>query len=257
MTLTNKALNKLRGKISKLSAKHSKKIAGSFKIKKHFENKIGLEIGGPSEIFSDKGYIPVYPIANTIDGCNFSNNTVWENTITEGLNYKYGDSVLGYQYIKDATDLSGIDSEKYDFLLSSHSLEHIANPIKAIKEWIRVLKKDGVLLLILPDKNYTFDHRRPITKFEHLLDDYHQDITEHDLTHLEEILSLHDLTLDLPAGDASQFRSRSLENYNNRCLHQHVFDFKLLDQIFKYFNLKVIVKKATGPLHLIIMGQKR
>jgi len=248
----NKQKSYLGRKLDKLSLKYHYFP----KVKPCTTGKRGLEIGGPSQIFSRKGYIPVYSVADTVDGCNFSTNTVWENLITEGHNYNYGDKTLGYQYIKDATDLEGIDSEKYDFVLSSHSLEHIANPIKAIGEWLRVLKKGGVLLLIVPDKNYTFDHNRPFTTFEHLMDDYDQGTTEHDLTHLDEILSLHDLSLGPPIGTMDQFRKRSEDNYNNRCLHQHIFDFKLLEQIFNLFNLKVIFKKASWPCHLIIMGKK-
>jgi len=32
---------------------------------------------------------------------------------------------------------------KYDFLLASHCLEHMANPLCAFQEWLRVLKKKG------------------------------------------------------------------------------------------------------------------
>ncbi|MGZ3945708.1 MAG: methyltransferase domain-containing protein [Mucilaginibacter sp.] len=250
-------VNKHDGYFSRKLNKLSHKYRYSPMVKRYMAGKRGLEIGGPSQIFSDKGYFPVYSIANAIDGCNFSNQTVWENVITEGQNYNYEDRALGYQYIKDASDLESIESEKYDFVLSSHSLEHIANPIKAINEWLRVLKKGGVLLLIVPDKNYTFDHKRPYTKFEHLIDDHERGTTEYDLTHLDEILSLHDLSLDLPAGNIDQFKQRSRDNFINRCLHQHVFDFALLEQIFDYFNLKVIFKKASRPCHLIIMGKKQ
>jgi len=250
------SIRKIRRKISKHWLSNFRKIVGFYRVKRCISGKTGLEIGGPSEVFSATGSIPVYPIAASVDGCNFSTNTVWENVITEGNNYKYGDSLLGYQHIKDATDLSGIESEKYDFVLASHSLEHIANPLKALSEWLRVLKKGGVLLLLLPDKNYTFDHNRPYTTFAHLLEDYQQGTTEHDMTHLEEILSLHDLSMDPPAGNPDQFKKRSLDNYTNRCLHQHVFDLNLLEEVFKYFKLKIILKKAVWPLHLVIMGRK-
>jgi SAM-dependent methyltransferase len=248
---------KQAGYVSRKLDKLSLKYHYFPKVKRLTVGKTGLEIGGPSHIFSKKGQLPIYSFAHAVDGCNFSNNTVWENLITEGDNYNYEDQTLGYQYIKDATDLEGIDSEEYDFVLSSHSLEHIANPIKAIEEWLRVLKRDGFFLLIVPDKNYTFDHKRSYTKFEHLVDDYDRGTTERDLTHLEEILSLHDLSLDTPAGNIDQFKKRSYDNYINRCLHQHVFDFKLLEQIFHHFKLKIVFKKSNWPFHLMIMGKKQ
>jgi SAM-dependent methyltransferase len=229
-----------------------RKIQNFGGTKKYFLNKTGLEIGGPSDLFGKNGHIPFYEIANRIDGCNFSTNTVWENAITEGPNYKYQNYTLGYQYIKDAIDLAGIASEKYDFVLSSHSLEHIANPLKAIEEWIRVLKNGGALFIVVPDKHYIFDHKRPYTTFEHLL----YATTEHDLTHLDEILDLHDLERDLPAGNVLQFKKRSLDNFSNRCLHHHVFDIKLMEEIFRYFNLSIVFIKPAMSIHLIAMGIK-
>jgi glycosyltransferase involved in cell wall biosynthesis/predicted SAM-dependent methyltransferase len=221
------------------------------------KGKEGLEIGGPSQIFEVGNILPVYSIMKKVDGCNFSTNTVWEGEIEEGLHYKYNQSKsVGFQYICDATDLKSVSSNSYDFVLSSHSIEHIANPFKALKEWLRVLKDDGVLLMVVPHKARTFDHKRPITKFEHLLIDYNNNIDEHDLTHLPEILELHDLSMDTPAGDYESFKKRSLDNYLNRCLHHHVFDSILVVDVFTFFNLKIKSLNIVSPYHIIVIGQK-
>ena len=47
---------------------------------------------------------------------------------------------------------SGKVPRLYDFVFSSHSLEHIANPLKAISEWLRITKKDGYIIIIVPEK---------------------------------------------------------------------------------------------------------
>ncbi len=224
------------------------------KLLRLFRNKNGIEVGGPSSIFSTE--IPLYKVIKSLDGCNFSNNTVWEGVIKKGLNYNYYQNKIGYQYINEASNLKETASNKYDFLLASHCLEHCANPLKTIKEWLRVIKPKAYLLLILPDKEYTFDHKRETTSFEHLIEDYKDDIDEEDLTHLEEILLLHDLSMDTPAGDLINFNQRSLNNYHNRCLHHHVFDFRLLKQIFKYFEIKIKYERLMVPYHQIIVGQK-
>lgn len=248
---------KVSRKITKISILKFNGRLKKYRLISHFfAGKSGLEIGGPSDIFSSVGYIPVYQEANSVDGCNFSNSTVWEDTISEGNNYKHGNSLLGYQHIIDGTDLSALKTENYDFILSSHSLEHIANPLKAMKEWTRVLKTGGALCLVVPDKNFTFDHKRQVTSFSHLLDDYACNKAENDLTHLEEILQFHDLKRDVPAGGFTEFKSRSLENHSNRCLHHHVFDFNLLVQIFKFLKLKMVVIEVAWPLHLIVAGLK-
>lgn len=220
-----------------------------------FKNKKGLEIGGPSQIFEKNGPIPIYNIVKSLDGCNFSKKTIWEGKIETGNTYKYHDK-KGYQYICDSVDLSAIKSNYYDFILSSHVLEHIANPFKAVSEWLRVLKDNGFLLVILPHKDGTFDHKRPVTSLSHLINDYDLDVNEDDLTHLPEILELHDYNLHNPTGDFESFKERSLLNYENRCLHHHVFDTKLAINVFNYFKIKIISLDLLLPYHLIILGQK-
>jgi SAM-dependent methyltransferase len=233
-----------------------KKISRLSEIEAFFKYKKGLEIGGPSKIFSKIGYVPVYPLADTVDGVNFSTTTVWENTISEGKTYNFGEGAPGYQFIQDGTDLSVIKPETYDFLLSSHSLEHMANPIKALTEWLRILKRGGAILVVVPDKRYTFDCKRPVTKFEHLHQDFKDNTPESDLTHFEEIVALHDIPRDAGIQSLEEFKERSMNNFTNRCLHHHVFDLKLMEQVFKYFNLKVVLKDSSPPFNLIIMGVK-
>ena len=78
----------------------------------------------------------------------------------------------GIQYISEASNLESIDSGYYDFLLSSHVIEHLANPIRGLSEWTRVLKESGYLILLIPDYRETFDHKRPVTELEHLISDF-------------------------------------------------------------------------------------
>jgi len=231
-------------------------LSGFKANKKFFENKVGLEIGGPSSIFARKSNLPVYVYAKTVDGCNFSGHTIWEGTISQGVTYKYDDQKIGNQFIYEGTWLEGISGNSYDFVIASHCIEHFVNPLKAVKEWLRVLKPGGALLVVAPDKRFTFDRRRQITLFDHLLDDYNSNVGEDDLSHLDEILSLHDLLMDRDAGDHFQFSARSLKNYENRCLHQHVFDKDLLKQIFGHFGVEVLYSDFSFPFNIIMMGKK-
>ena len=207
------------------------------------EKKSGIEIGGPSDFF--KYIVPVYPSIARLDGVNFSNQTMWEGSLTTGNNFNYYKNKTGMQYIHDTTDLNTIKSNTYDFLLSSNCLEHVANPLKALQEWIRIVRPNGYLLLAQPNKTSNFDHRRPTTAFEHNLEDYKTDVSEQDLTHLDEILQLHDLSMDPDAGDFESFKKRSLDNFSNRGLHQHVFDQALMRKMFEFFKIKLIREDRT------------
>ena len=225
-------------------------------MKELFFNKAGLEIGGPSPIFKKDGYFPLYENVRQLDGCNFSHNTIWEGAIKEGLTFQYSNRI-GMQFICEASELSKIiPLLSYDFIISSNCLEHLSNPLKAISEYLRVIKNKGLLLLILPKKESNFDHNRKTTSFDHLKDDFENNIGEDDLSHLEEILSLHDLVLDPWARTFENFKNRSLQNYQNRALHQHVFDLPLLAKIYDVFNLRILLKEDIGNEYLII-GEKQ
>lgn len=50
-------------------------------------------------------------------------------------------------------DLKLFGSKQFEYVYSSHFLEHIENPKGMLKEMKRVLKKDGFLILYLPDPN--------------------------------------------------------------------------------------------------------
>lgn len=224
--------------------------------KANLRDKRGIEIGGPSSVFNGTGILPIYSVLGSLDGCNFSSQTIWEGKLKEGWRYNYQkDKKPGYQYICEAVNLCPIPPEAYDFVLSSHSIEHIANPLKAISEWKRILKDDGLLLLVVPHKDKTFDHNRPVTSLNHLVEDLENDVGEDDLTHLPEILELHDLRQSPEVGDHASFKKRSQDNYLNRCLHQHVFDSKLVIDMIKYMNLTIITVDFILPFHIIVLAK--
>jgi len=224
-------------------------------VEEYFKNKIGLEIGGPSNFFTKNGCMPIYPIVSRLDGVNFSSTTVWTGSIDSSKGYLVGGKCFGKQFILDATDLSKLDKGTYDFVLSCNNIEHVANPLRAIEQWVSMLKPNGVIVIVAPRKESNFDHNRNIVKFTHLLEDYNNNVQENDLGHLEEILKLHDLTLDPLAGTIEQFKGRSLKNFENRCLHQHVFDLNVLSEIYIYFKLSIVAKFEIQT-DCVIIGAK-
>ena len=54
----------------------------------------------------------------------------------------------------DAQYLNGIADNQYDFIYSSHTLEHLEDPAEAIGNWWRVLKKNGHLVLYVPHRDF-------------------------------------------------------------------------------------------------------
>lgn len=209
------------------------------------KNNLGIEIGGPSST----GNI-VYQNATTIDNVIFSKSTIWSSHTDE---YNYYPNKKGRVFINDAVNISLVQDECYDFCFSSHSLEHIANPLKAINEWLRIIKKGGFIIIIVPEKSVCFDHKRNYSMFSTLLSQYEKDVGENDLSTLPEILANHDLTMDAPAGDFAAFTKRSLHNFDNRCLHHYVYNDELLMEICSFFKCEFIYKETMGLNRWFIM----
>lgn len=220
-----------------------------------FHGKKGLEIGGPSSFFSLKGYCPVYVFAAQIDGVNYSNQTLWEGKIEEGYKYKYYKKT-GYQFIDEATDLRNCGNEIYDFVLSCHSLEHVANPLKALKELNRVLKKEGTMILVLPDKRFTFDSARSYTTMDHLKKDFENDVSEDDSTHFEEFISLYKRDADPAIPDMVRLRQQVLQNSKYRCVHHHVFSVEVVNQMLEFSGFKLTFHQEAPPFHLVFIAKK-
>lgn len=76
----------------------------------------------------------------------------------------------------DAQTLRNVPGESFDFLYSSHCLEHLRNPQEALGNWIRVVKPGGHLVINVPDEDlyeqghwpsrYNTDHKVTFTLFK-------------------------------------------------------------------------------------------
>ena len=92
---------------------------------------VGLDIGAGSFPFRDA--IPIRDLVNY----KFSNGKQIKRDV------KLIDAPNAY-------DLSIFVDEKFDYIFSSHCLEHLDRPWDALSEWLKKLKKDGIIFLYLP-----------------------------------------------------------------------------------------------------------
>lgn len=225
-------------------------------IEKQLNGKYGFEIGGPSKFFLKGGRLPMYQILSKVDNCNFSEDTVWEGEINGGNTFLPDKNLsVGEQYILNASVLEGIESDKYDVVISCHVIEHLANPLKALREWGRVLKPGGCLVLVIPHKHYTFDHKRQVTTLDHLLSDLDDEMGEDDMTHAQEVLDLHDLNMDAGLLTFEELSRRVTENYTNRCMHHHVFDEELVFKMLDVADYREIEMEFLPPCHIVAFAK--
>lgn len=53
----------------------------------------------------------------------------------------------------DAQKLANVNDAAFDFLFSSHCLEHLHDPVEAMGNWIRVVRSGGHLVICVPDED--------------------------------------------------------------------------------------------------------
>lgn len=53
----------------------------------------------------------------------------------------------------DAQKMSSVADETYDFVHSSHCLEHLYDPYEAFDNWIRICKSGGHIITTIPDED--------------------------------------------------------------------------------------------------------
>jgi SAM-dependent methyltransferase len=76
----------------------------------------------------------------------------------------------------DAQFMSGVPDESVDFVHSSHCLEHLLNPEEGLRNWLRVIRPSGHIIVTIPDEDmyeqgifpstFNRDHKRTFTIFK-------------------------------------------------------------------------------------------
>ena len=63
-----------------------------------------------------------------------------------------------------------LEDSSVDFVINSHVMEHFPDPIKALKEWHRVVRPGGFIFVVAPNKNRIFDKDRERTTLAELIE---------------------------------------------------------------------------------------
>jgi ubiquinone/menaquinone biosynthesis C-methylase UbiE len=137
--------------------------------------------------------------------------------------------------VAEAHALPMVGDGTQDFVIANHLLEHVADPIAALKEWYRILRPGGILFLALPDKRLTFDKDRPCTTLAHLVADHEDGGVASRLGHYQEYSRLvHKKTGDELERDIAGLLAR---NYS---IHFHVWIANDIAELLEY------VRDAAG-----------
>ncbi len=134
-----------------------------------------------------------------------------------------------------------------DYVIASHVLEHVANPVAALAEWYRVVKPGGLIYLVVPDRRTTWDRRRALTTVEHLLEDFTRGTTASDPTHIDEFALNVDWTDFSPNTPAEEIPTQRATLA--RGLHETIArgeDINIHFHTFEPANLRALLHRVTA-----------
>jgi predicted SAM-dependent methyltransferase len=131
--------------------------------------------------------------------------------------------------VSDLETMHGFETDSQDFIIANHVIEHVEDPLKALRAMSRVLRTNGVIYLAIPDKRFTFDKERAVTPLDHLLRDHAEGPDGSLADHYEEWVRV----VDGLTGDAhAQKVSTMLRERAN--IHFHAWDFAAMLELFAY-----------------------
>jgi SAM-dependent methyltransferase len=90
------------------------------------------------------------------------------------------DQIVETDYIvEDGKKISGVvaGDAPFDYVIASHLIEHIPDPVGWIAEVAKVLRPGGILSLVIPDKRYCFDINRRTSDISDIVDAYLRELT--------------------------------------------------------------------------------
>lgn len=134
----------------------------------------------------------------------------------------------------DRDGLSPFPSRSQDFVVCSHVLEHLADPLALLSEIYRVLRRGGIALVLLPDRRRTFDHDRPSTSLEHLVAEHAAGVKAVDDQHLFEFITLAEPAEALTSKPETCDRDAFYAWHRERSIHVHCWTEDEFDDVLDY-----------------------
>lgn len=133
--------------------------------------------------------------------------------------------ILRPDIVANGETLDPIADGSQSFVIANHVVEHFENPILFFKNAFRVLKDGGILFLAVPDKEKTFDHRRPVTPYDHIKRDFLDGPEASKAAHFLEYAAL--TGEEVLEGAAAVAKADELLR-EDQTIHYHVWDIEAM-----------------------------
>lgn len=103
----------------------------------------GVEIG--------PGPMPITPLCMPDTKLYFV-DAVDKKCLLDGSPKRWHESFVEPNYLLEAHDMAVFEDAALDFVFSSHVFEHLDKPAAALREWARIIKPGGRIVMIVPSK---------------------------------------------------------------------------------------------------------
>ncbi len=175
------------------------------------KNAVGIEIG-PS-------WAPILPKKEgykifIVDHCNeYDLKRICEND--ENIKH-LSDNIEKVDFVDNGIDFKEMFScpDGFDFIVSSHNIEHLPNPVSFLIRAQNALKPGGRLYMIVPDRRNTFDYFRPVSTVGQFLEAYKDKRTVHSFSAIYDART-YDVSGNTPDGDITLNRNQDKPLYDN------------------------------------------
>lgn len=148
--------------------------------------------------------------------------------------------------------LDCVADSSLDFVIASHVLEHVENPLRALVTISRVLHSGGIAYIALPDKRFTFDVARQITPLWHIVRDFEEGPAWSRHQHYV------DWAINVERDENPEGHAARNERISHN-IHFHVWDFPAMKEMFDFaatmqsINLTVAHGQENGGEALWIL----
>jgi len=141
---------------------------------------------------------------------------------------------LDREAIGNVNDTDSAAGAQYDFLISSHVIEYMPNPLLSLRKWARAVKPSGLIYLVVSDKRSTANTQRVRTMLEHIILDYQQPSLERDFEHYLD----HATRVQNKKGVQAIARAKRLVE-NDYNIHYHTFLPSDMKSLIEWFSVNI------------------
>ena len=216
-----------------------KLIGNRFDLAYYYCKGAGIEVGAMSSPY--KGFSSATGIKYADI---FSSKELREIISSLDVDGMYEKDIVNTDILLKAPKYSLFDAitEQVNFVYSSNVFEHHSNPIFCLIDQIKCINI-GVVYLVIPNKNYTYDRHRSLTSIDRLVDKYERDNFSYTIDEAMDVIVGTDQhpVYDLYKTDPERYSKDMIEKKEG-IHHYYTYDLSNMLDLIDYVQQKIDFK---------------